>query len=691
MAKRSYRSLLVLGVLLAVLFFWRRVFLDNLLPLIAPPLPQLQCSPTLGRGVAYYAQLSSRAAAVPAPAALAAPSPLPCRTAGAARHCCVVRHLQEGRTGNQLVNYFAGRLYAELHSCAWASVSFGDGLGREGGVALAAEGALWPPAGGEAAWPQLAAPLDATAEPAALRALFERGSAPALVLKAQLERADVLYVAASLAWDLQGHTLAGRGLAGLGAAALKDEATEARCRRWWEEREACWQDAGGRALHPWMPQDLRALAVRAMRWAEAERAAEAAAGAAGSGGGGSSSYEQQQQQQQQQQRRSGEDSVALEKEAALARAAAAALLGGGGEGSGGAPLLPPGLRAVAADPEGTLVIHARLGDMSAMAWQEALANAAAGHDATWDEAAGGAGWQWVQERFPGYRYPQYPDCDKLAGEAAYSDAGGAGMLEALEWDAARLGGFVVSPLSFYAGVIEGSAAAAGAPWRSIVVLTEPCSVSHPIVRALVARYGAAVQAGSVAEDLATMALARTLVISSSTFSLMAALLGRARAIHVPYAGSFSLRSSHNRQCLTPSARLDPRFVFHDVYRRAVDAAAAALGSGAAARGREGQWLWRAEGHGALPVRPPSCPPSNASLPGGLGYGFLSWAALEGFYHRPGCAAYYYPPRDAAERAASAAYIQQHARHPLCTDTEWTLYTGAAKEGSGSGGAALDHA
>jgi hypothetical protein len=78
------------------------------------------------------------------------------------------------------------------------------------------------------------------------------------------------------------------------------------------------------------------------------------------------------------------------------------------------------------------------------------------NDATWDEAAGGAGWQWVQERFPGYRYPQYPDCDKLAGEAAYSDAGGAGMLEALEWDAARLGGFVVSPLSFYAGVVEGT-------------------------------------------------------------------------------------------------------------------------------------------------------------------------------------------------------------------------------------------
>ena len=145
------------------------------------------------------------------------------------------------------------------------------------------------------------------------------------------------------------------------------------------------------------------------------------------------------------------------------------------------------------------------------------------------EAAGGAGWQWVQERFPGYRYPQYPDCDKLAGEGAYSAQDGAGMIEALEWDAARLGGFVVSPLSFYAGVIEGSG-----PWRRVVVLTEPCSVSHPIVRALV-------QAGSTAQDLATMALARTLVVSSSTFSLMGALLGRARAVHVPYAGSFSLR------------------------------------------------------------------------------------------------------------------------------------------------------
>lgn len=335
------------------------------------------------------------------------------------------------------------------------------------------------------------------------------------------------------------------------------------------------------------------------------------------------------------------------------------------------------------------MIHARLGDMSAMAWQEASANAELGHDGVWEVALGGSGWQWVPERFPRYRYPKFPDCQHLRAEQAYREEEGRGMLEALEWDAGRLGGFVVSPLSFYVGVIEGLLAGRGhAPVRSIVVLTEPCSADHPIVRALVQRYGAVVQSGSVGEDLATMVLARTLVISSSTFSFMAALLGRARSVHVPYAGSFSLLSSHNRQCLTPTARLDPRFVYHDVYRRAVDAVAAQL-EGGSAGGRD-RWMWRVEGKGPLPVRPPACPHSpapsaaNASgsspaTAGSLPYTFLTWEQLAGFYRNPACAAYYYPPADAAERSARAAYLDAKARHPICTDTEWTLYTGAAAE------------
>ena len=646
---RLSRRLYVLGVLLAVGFFWQRVFRSNLFPLLAAsPVAPLQCSPTLGRGVSHYAGLSQRSNGSASSACLALAQPHQ-----ALRHCCLVRHQLEGRTGNQLVNYFAGRLYAELHSCASSEVSFGDGLGREGGVSTAAEGLLWPPAGGEGAWP--GPPLDATQEPSQLRQLFESGSASSLVLKSQLERADVLYVAASLAWDLQGATLVGRALPALAPAVLKEEATEARCRRWWEEREACWQDAGGRALHPWMPQGLRALAVQALRWGEASAAAAAAAASASQQGAS----------------QTGEGSVESERAAEVAQAARAALAAQGAA-------LPPGLRAVAEDPEGTLVVHARLGDMSAMAWQEAAANAGAGQDAEWREAEGGAGWQWVPERFPGYRYPKFPDCQLLRQEREYNEEEGREMLEALEWDAARLGGFVVSPLSFYQGVLAGGA------WRTVVVLTEQCSADHPIVRALVQRHGAIVQSGSVVEDLATMALARELVISSSTFSLMAALLGRARAVHVPYAGSFSLLSSHNRQCLTPTGRLDPRVVYHDVYRRAVDAVAEQLQRSSSSSSK---WMWRAEGKGPLPVRPAECPaslPGNSSSgsgsgeKGGLPYTHLTWEQLAGFYRHPACAGYYYPPRDAQERSWRAAYIQDKARHPICTDTEWSLYTGAHK-------------
>ena len=282
----SLRYYLV-GVLVAVLFFWHRVFATrSFLPWGggAGPAEQPECPLTRGRGLAHYAALSKGftkpASAPPSPpACLQNSSPA---SLSHVKHCCLVHHLQEGRTGNQLVNYFAGRLYAELHSCASSAVSFGDGLGREGGVALSPEGTLWPPAGGEAAWQQRSGssgvPLDATRSLTGLRALFESGSAPSIVLKAQLERADSLYVAASLAWDLQGASLVGLGLPALAPAVLRDEATEARCRRWGEEREACWRDPGGKALHPWMPEGLRDLAVKALNWA-ARTSALAAAGA----------------------------------------------------------------------------------------------------------------------------------------------------------------------------------------------------------------------------------------------------------------------------------------------------------------------------------------------------------------------------------------------------------------------------
>jgi hypothetical protein len=629
---------------LAVLLFFALYLLVRVAPppaLPAAPLraavaAPLACPATPGRGAAHYR---------PAGAAAAAAAP--------ARAPCLVRHAREGRTGNQLVNYFVGRFYGELHGCFAAPVAdFGGDAGGEGSPPPAA----WPLPVDEAS---LGGAVDGAAAPGApLRALFEGGGARAFALGAQLERADAILAAASLGWDLGGGGLmGGGGGAAAPAEALREAAAEERGARWAAEREACWGERDARWLHPWAPAGVRRLAVAALG-ATASAAAAAAAAAAAK--------------------------------------------------------LPAGLLAVAAHPSDTLVVHARLGDMSAMAWQEVGANAREGHGGDW-RGRSGAGWAWVPERFPHYRYPAFPDCDKLRLEPAYGSGGGGGgggdMVAALEVDVARTGGFVVSPLSFYEAVIEGTRGGRGG-WARVVVLTEACSADHPIVRALVARYGAVVQSGSVAEDFATLALAREVVVSGSTFSFMAAALGRARAIHAPYAGSFALVGAHAGQCLAPPPALDARWVFHDVYRRAVDAVDAALRGGG---GEAARWLPRRAPAGAAlpPQRPAGCPasgapaavgdahawvrkgapppppppPSAANARQGAGRGaakkavpyyFLTWEQLAGFYRNPECGGYYYPPADEAAAEAVDSYVAAHGAYPICSDTQWSLYAGEAR-------------
>jgi hypothetical protein len=647
--RRRARFSLLLLLLLPFLLVWRSgpsLPLPPAAPVRAAVAAPLACPASPGRGPAAYRSTS--------PAYVAS---LLSRVDGAAPRC-VVRHAREGRTGNQLVNYFVGRLYGELHGCAAAPVA--DFGGDAGGEEAPPSPPAWPAGGGgEGA---LGAPVDACAAPGApLRALLEGGGAGVFTLGCQMERADAVYAAASLGWDLgPGGSLMGGGGGGAAAPrdALREAALAARCAAWSAEREACWAERDARWLHPWTPAGVRRLAALAL-------GAGAAAGAA---------------------------------------AAAAA-----------APL-PPGLRAVAASPGDTIVVHARLGDMSAMAWQEVGANAAGGHGLSWG-ARGGAGWAWVPERFPRYRYPAFPDCEKLRGEAAYTARGGLDMVEALELDVARTGGFVVSPLSFYEAVLGGTRGGRGG-WRAVVVLTEACSADHPIVRALVERFNAVVQVGTVAEDFATLALAREVVVSGSTFSYMAAVAGRARAIHAPVAGSLALVGAHAGQCLAPPPAMDTRWVFHDVYRRAVDAADAAL------RGGGSPWLRRAEGAGPLPPpRPRGCPPSAPPdavggahrwvhqgapppappAPGGappaaaaaaaakqmgaadggtaaVPYYFLTWEQLTGFYRKPECGGYYYPPADDAAAAAIEHYVAAHGRFPLCADTQWSLYQAGGAEG-----------
>jgi hypothetical protein len=318
---------------------------------------------------------------------------------------------------------------------------------------------------------------------------------------------------------------------------------------------------------------------------------------------------------------------------------------------------PEGLKRSMQDPEGTLVVHIRLGDMSAMAWQEVRVAERVGHSLEWNASERGAGWEWAPEHFPHYQYPEFPDCNKLREVPAYSDRNGDEMIEALESDVARLGGFTVAPLSFYVDLFQELRP------RSIVLLTEKCSVDHPIVRALKRDYNAVVQTGSVAEDFATMILARRLVISGSTFSYAAALVGRARSIYVPYAGAFSLFHAHNKQCLTPARELDDRFVFYDTYRRAVDNIALKLAGDAS------RFVWRVAGSGALPMKPKECPSLRTNT--------LNFDELIDFYRNPACAGYYYPPATADEARLRSQYETQFGKSPVCPDAEWTFFRGTS--------------
>ena len=166
---------------------------------------------------------------------------------------CVVYHVLEGRTGNKIVNYFALRLYAEVHGCASQPVaSFGgDAGGEQGAIAAIASSphAGLLPSRDEA---------QVIRSAAGLRNVYDEGSARALSLGVQFERADILYSAASLGWALGDGTLVGAPRAGRGPALLSDAAVASRCALWAAQREASWSETNGSSFHPWLPAGVGA-------------------------------------------------------------------------------------------------------------------------------------------------------------------------------------------------------------------------------------------------------------------------------------------------------------------------------------------------------------------------------------------------------------------------------------------------
>lgn len=136
---------------------------------------------------------------------------------------------------------------------------------------------------------------------------------------------------------------------------------------------------------------------------------------------------------------------------------------------------------------------------------------------------------------------------------------------------------VMLPFSFFATVVRGAGPRDRGQWRHVLVITEPESVGPPVVAALVREFGATVQSETPARDFATLLTAHELVPSSSTFSYMAGLLGRAHTVHYAHALQNSYRPGMG-PCLVPPlyaasrtrALHESRFVFHDVLAASVD-------------------------------------------------------------------------------------------------------------------------
>jgi hypothetical protein len=596
------------------------------------------CLNTRGRGTSYYTSLASRGANTSSVADHPPPGCLSeSRYGRTVTHCCLVEFRMQGRSGNQLLQHNAGRGYAELHSCAFDHVSFVEGVYRfprsepGGDLGEQREGGLgrecyWPPVGGGSTtgggvrvgasnplrWDTLFpwTGLGGVREDflaVAPSGIPGRAAVKNVAVQWYFEFADIQYSLLSFTYDLDGGSLVGSGVRGLGREVIYSPATLDRIQRWGRHREACARtgisalarasekgegavDAGIttslEALHPWLPSNV---------FREAE-----------------------------------------------------VFLRGGLGWPHPRFLLGP-------NPERTIVLHVRLGDMFGKAVLNGYSRSLKGNPGALGED-GSFAWV-VDEASPPSSSPSGDGGASLP--ANFSTLPPSHVLELLEGDAGRVG-WTVAPYSFYASVLRSTRGG----WDRCVVVVAESQAGNPLVRALVEEFGAEVFSGTLAQDMALLALARQLVVSVSTFAFSAAAMGRARVVHAPHMGGFLVKNMDTR-CLLPPPLLDPRWVFYDVFGAAVDRIARGFtaqreggstsGSSSMDRGTavrvmqgagvwtEGHVEWRQQPQAPMPVKGPGCPPRGGS--GALAQDGtlrpLSYDQLAAFYREQDCSKYYF--------------------------------------------------
>lgn len=392
------------------------------------------------------------------------------------------------------------------------------------------------------------------------------------------------------------------------------------------------------------------------------------------------------------------EGAARREECEAAAAAVAAALGGGGGGGaareasssgGGCERLGP-TAASLGFPAGllrpvvwgrTAVVHFRAADVLSNAWREDHRLRLAGGVQPWgdevrglvnEEAQGSrtgplrlarlnrasplsyanqqAYAEWLEMTGAAYESGEQPDWADPRFEESLL---GAAERFPFSWHHAPLA------LSTVLAVLNGTRAGGpgvppGGGWQRIVIVTE--SPTHPLIGAVRRAFaGMAAVPGSpaslpvvsllsssAARDFATLLWARSdLLISGSTFSWVAGLLGRAAAVHAAHAGFASLLADKD-QCLFVPERLQraalrpgsalagdgsggKRWVYHDAMRVT-----------AAARREE----LRARGEVAAARQDPltdaasaACAASPAAAPGPY---FMSAAQVTAFYRDPAC-------------------------------------------------------
>ena len=495
------------------------------------------CHGLRGRGVAHYAALPG-ARHVPGPGG--GQQRVHAEDAGCASeirgrdgsgngslatHCCETHISFNGRSGNILTQYAAARYFAEINSCAMPCIQMVSGHEPEGVLGWQGDKERC-----HLQWPPAPgwspASQHTLTNPIEAYNLHRDAYAGALNFRLYPEQANWQYAALSLGWDLAGGSLLGSGLRGLNKLITSSAAVKERSARWARHREAC-AAAGTRLM--------------------------------------------QQQHQQQQQRGNTDPALVTSMEALHpwlptgVRSVAEGIL------SGTHPAAQsPGLQGLRRNPERTIVLHIRLDDVYRGNMDDALERTWHGIDRTVDQ------WGAHRER----------DWLGMTPPVAHVDVShfpAGQVLEMQEGTAARLTPNT-APFSYYATLLRATREA----WDEVLVVGDSTLASTALFQALQREFNASMQTSSADVDFATLVLARQLVLSgASTFSFSAAMMGRARVIHAPHAGTLGVHSAAQMTCfLTPGA-LDPRWVYHDIYRAAVRRLAGGFDAQAAAARAEG--------------------------------------------------------------------------------------------------------